>query len=326
LSPEEEEILDSRQEIEKPPDPELYTTLKRLIASPHHRLLVSLGGGSVAGIAGNIALLVLLEELDLRKYVGEIWGTSAGAMIGGGWATGTPAPRILDLAKEYKHPGWIGLSLGFSRLLFTTLLRFSLPDGFFGSNWLAKTIDAGLQVKTFEDCLIPFRCIACSDDGEARRKVFREGPLLPAIRASLSLPVFMLPPPPPEGETTVYYDGGMVEKTPLISPIAEHLRSGDPRKLVILATHFGNEGRPTRSRGFLKRILQVIDTLENKLWDYQLAEARNHRGPILLLLNPHLAAAGSFDISRLEAYYLQARKAFMDALQNAKIAMTFGSH
>jgi len=326
LSPEEEEILGSRGEIEKPPDPELYTTLRRLVANPRQRFLVALGGGSVAGIAGNIALVVILEELDLKKHVSEIWGTSAGAMIGGGWATGTPATAILEIARKYRHPGFLGLSLGFCRLLFTAVRRLSLPDGFFGSNWIVKTIDPGLRVKTFEECPIPFRCIACSDDGEGRRKVFREGPLLPAIQASLSLPVFMLPPPPQEGETTVYYDGGMVEKTPLISPIAEHLRSGDPRELVLLATHFGSPARLTRSRGFLKRILQVIDTLENRLWEYQLAEARTRRGPTLLLLNPQLAAAGNFDISKLWVYYLQARKAFLEALQDARIAIALGSH
>lgn len=217
------------------------------------------------------------------------------------------------------------MGLGIGRFLVTTLVRRSLPDGFFGSIRLGKIIDAGLSAKTFEDCTIPFRCIACSDDGEARRRIFHQGPLLPAIRASLSMPVFMLPPPPPDGETTVYYDGGLVEKTPLISPIAEHLRSGDPRKMVILATHFGTEARPTRARGFLQRMVQVIDTMENKLWDYQLAEARSHGGPTLLLLNPHLTPASNFDISRLEAYYLQARKAFLDALQNARIAMTLGS-
>ena len=105
MNPEKMEILDSRREIERPPDPDLYTTFTRLVGSPDHRFVVALGGGAVAGIIGNIALVMLLEELDIAKHVSQIWGTSAGAMIGGGWASGTRASRILEMARGYRHPG-----------------------------------------------------------------------------------------------------------------------------------------------------------------------------------------------------------------------------
>ncbi|MCH8001975.1 MAG: N-formylglutamate amidohydrolase, partial [Proteobacteria bacterium] len=94
------DIWRRREEIEAPPDPDRYTALRRLATSPEHRFVVSLGGGSVPGISGNLALIRLLEQLDLKSHVDEIWGTSAGAVVGGGWATGTDAETILDLLSE----------------------------------------------------------------------------------------------------------------------------------------------------------------------------------------------------------------------------------
>jgi len=322
-----DDVLSRRDEIESRPDPGDYSALIRLVTSPDRRLVLSLGGGATPGLCGNLALVRLLEELGLRSHVAEVWGTSAGAVVGGGWATGTPALDILPLVAGLARRGSIDFSWWplFLAIVLRPLGRL-LPDGVIRGRHFAATIEAGLRVPTFEECVVPFRCIAVADDGSHRRKVFRSGPLLPAIFSSMSLPGIVVPRRPLPDEECGYYDGGLVEKTPLISPISDHLRGGDPRKLLLLATHFaGRSSHRGPARGFIARFIQTINSLENALWEYQLEEARTrHKGKAeLLLVNPKLDDS-LFDFRRAHVYYLQARENFKEALQNGSLALTFG--
>ena len=70
--------------------PDRYTALVRMVAGGDRKLAVSLGGGSLPGLCGNLALVRILEELELRPHVGEVWGTSAGAVVGSPGASSTP--------------------------------------------------------------------------------------------------------------------------------------------------------------------------------------------------------------------------------------------
>lgn len=314
------------QEIRAPLDPAHYSTLLRLATDEKRRLVVGFGGGSAPGLCGNVALAEILEELGLRRHVRQVWGTSAGAVIGGAWATGTGARDIFELVRRLKRRGSVDYC--WWRLLFSLpLLPFGghLPDGLVHGRNFTRTIDDGLRVKTFEECEIPFFCIATSDDGEARRQVFRRGPLLSAIFASMSIPGVLLPPRRGAGASCGYHDGALVEKTPLISPIAEHARSGDERNLLLLSTHFGNDARQLPQRGFIARILQGIYATEELVWSYQLAEARGRPGVNLLVLNPHVECTSLFNFSAVDTYYLRSREVFKDLLQNARIGLSLGA-
>jgi hypothetical protein len=319
-----DDIVARRQQIEAPLDPNRYTALRRLATDPDHRLVVTFGGGSAVGLSGNVALAAILEELDLKGQVSQVWGTSAGAIVGGGWASGTPAKEALRLVKA----AYGSLDVCWLRLALALLLRpfgYPLPEGLIKGRRIAKLIDEGLRVKTFEDCPTQFRCIAITDDGQAHRTVLRQGPLLPAIYCSMSLPGIFMPHPSLPGQDCSYYDGGVVEKTPLLSPISEHLRSGDRRKLLLLATHFGSYGHLIPVRGFVHRFFQTIYALEDLAWPYQLAEARNYPNVVLVLLDPQIKVTNVLDLSLVETHYLQAREAFADALQNARLALSLGS-
>jgi hypothetical protein len=140
----------------------------------------------------------------------------------------------------------------------------------------------------------------------------------------MTLPGIFMPHGPLAGEDCSYYDGGIVEKTPLRSPISEHLRSGDPRKLLLLATHFTSHGQLRPARGFVHRFLQAVDVLEDLAWPYQLAEARNYPNVVLVLLDPQIEVPNVLNLSLLERHYLQAREAFTDNLQNARLALSLG--
>lgn len=320
-----QDVLAEREQIEAPVDPARYSTLQRLVCDEQHRVVVSFGGGSLAGLCGNLALARLLEELDLRRHVEEIWGTSAGAIVGGGWATGTDAHRILDLVRSLDRPGALDvhrLRLALSIIATMWPLRRPAPDGLINGREFWATIDAGLAVKTFEETPTTFRCLACNAEG-LTRKVFRRGELLPAIFASMSIPGVVVPRPAPD-DGKIYYDGGLVEKTPLFSPIADHLKRGDSRKMMLLCTHFGNEAVLGEACGFHNRFLATMYALENVAWDYQIKEARTRDDVVLSVINPRLGEKSMFDFSRTDLVYLTARARLKDLLQNAKIAATFG--
>lgn len=301
-----------------------FQALERLVSDPDRRVVVSFGGGGLPGICGNLALADIFDQLDLRKHVEQIWGTSAGAVVGGGWASGSSARSILEVVGSIKPRG--AVDVRWFSLAAAMLLRpfgRSLPDGIVAGEHFARAIDRGLSVPTFEECPTEFRCIAVHDDGSMRRKIFDKGPIRPAIFSSMSLPGVVIPRPHPDGST--YYDGGLLEKTPMISPIAEHKRRGDGRELLLIGTHFDNEPSKIHAHGFLSRFLQTIYAMEDVAWNYQLEEARKRKDVTLLLLNPKNDDRSLFDFRRVQANFDQAYGVFADRLQNAKLGYGLGT-
>ena len=305
-------------------DPARFTTLRRLVVDDGYRVVVSFGGGGVPGICINLALAELLERLELRPHVEQIWGTSAGAVVGGGWASGSSAGTVLDIVRGLNRRGSIDVQ--WTRIALAMLLaplRRSMPGGLVGGQRFWDAIEAGLAVETFEECPTEFRCIAVADDGSMRRVVFKRGPLLPAIFSSMSVPGIVVPRPHADGST--YYDGGLLEKTPLLSPIADHARRGDKRSLLLIGTHFDNQANKIPAHNFLARFLQTIYAMEDVAWHYQLEEARRRKNVTLLLLNPHSTDPSLFDFTRVDTNFEQGFEAFADLLQNAKIGYGLGA-
>jgi predicted acylesterase/phospholipase RssA len=305
-------------------DPSLYSTLRRMVVAEDHKFVVSFGGGSVPGIASNIALAQVIEDLGLREHVDEIWGTSAGAVVGGGWASGSSASRIYAGVRELNRRGTVDVRwLSLLRLVLMLPFGVRMPDGFVRGRHFQNAMRRGLSVSTFEECPTPFRCIAVTADGEARRKVFRTGELLPAMFASMSLPGVMLPMKG-FGENGGFLDGGLLEKTPLFSPIHEHRASGDPRRLVLLCTHHGGGSRGRPPRGFFERFIHSIDVLDDVAWGHQVEEARAAKDVILIVVDPHLTNVESLDFASVERHFTHARESFGDKLQNANLVAAFG--
>ena len=246
----------------EPLDPGKYTAFRRLFDDSNNKICLALGGGAVPGLCGNVALVHFLEELGLRDRVDSIWGTSAGAIVAAGWATGTKASEIYRGIASLDRRG--ALDVRWFELAKSFLLRFlgaKLPDALVRGRAFRRTIDAGLAVKTFEECSIPLRCIACESGEKTRTVIFDEGPLLPAILDSIAIPGILAP----AGKRD-YYDGGLVEKTPLLSPIAEHLRQNDGKRLVIVCTHYRPSAHRGRVRGFIERFMTTMYVLEDLTW------------------------------------------------------------
>ncbi len=322
-----EEVMSQRKEIEAHCDPAHFRVFKRMASNPDNYFVVSFGGGGLPGMAANTALLGILDELEIKPDVKEIWGCSAGATIGGPWSTGCSLNETMDVIKSMNNKNSIDLAKWeiFGKGIFKMLFFKKLPEGLIKGLKFLENIDKLLKVKTFEETQIPFRAIACTDDGHARKVIFRSGPLNKAIMASMCLPGISWPVQDWNGKPYGYFDGGLVEKTPLPSIIEDHLRTGRKTKLVIVCTRFASTQRVKKPVGFLSRITSVFDTLADTIWEAQLIEADQASNCTHIILNPRLPFGSMLDFSAFMINYLWSRKMFKEQLSNAKIAERFGA-
>ncbi len=323
-----EEVMAQRKEIEAPCDPAHFRVFKRMASNPENHFVVSFGGGGLPGLAANTALLGLLDELEIRPDIKEIWGCSAGAAIGGAWSTGASLSEIMDMLNSMNSKTAIDLAKWeiFGKGIFKMLFLKKLPEGLIKGRKFLESIDKLLKVKTFEETLIPFRAIACTDDGHARKVIFKSGPLIDAIMASMCLPGLSWPIQDWNGKPYGYFDGGLVEKTPLPSIIEDHLRTGRKSKLIIVCTRFSNTQRVTKPVGFLSRFVSVFDTMAETIWEAQLIETEQASNCTQVILNPRLPFGSMLDFDALFVNYLWSRKIFKEQLSNAKLVQRFDAH
>lgn len=320
-----EELLSEREAIEAPCNPSQYRILKRIAANPDNHLAIGLGAGSAPGLAGNLALAGLLSELELTPFIKEVWGVSAGAIIGGAWCSGANVDRMMTGLEELDRngtvdfAGWEVLVLGLMRLL---LFR-KFPEGLVRGRKFREAVERSLLVQSFEECELPFRVIACTDDGHGQKVVFRQGPLLNAIMASMCIPGVVFPVPDWNGGQHGYFDGAVIEKTPLMSIIEDHHRESRKHQLVVICSHFSDSGRVLKPEGFIQRMMNAMHRLEDQAWEYQAMKARDASNCKFLVLNPHMKEGGPFDFSTIRFNYLWARKMFKEQLSNARLATRF---
>jgi len=167
------------------------------------RIGLVLGGGGARGLAH----LAVLQELEnLRIPISCISGSSAGALVGGIYATGRPLDEVV---KRIRDADWDLMlsgtparqSLPFSakinddkNLTDVTLgldgngLR--LPRRAIGSQRIdrfVRELTEDAYATSFDDLAIPFKAVAANlVSGDAR--VFSSGDLATALRASMAVP------------------------------------------------------------------------------------------------------------------------------------------
>jgi predicted acylesterase/phospholipase RssA len=318
-------ILGEAEQIEESCRPGDYRVLTRLVGNPENHLAIGFGGGSVPGLAGNCALARILEELELLDHVKEVWGTSAGSVVGAGWSGGADALTILEQLGRMKHADAVDVPRWelFVRGAWRFLRSRAVPEGFIRGEAFRKAIQGMLPVSRFEDTRFPYRVIACTDDGRARKVVFREGEMINAVMASMCIPGVMCPVSAWDGSDGGYFDGGVVEKTPLVSIMEEHGRANRSSQLLVLCTHYSAASREQRPQGFAQRFVSTITVLEEIAWEAQRERAFLDPGVKAIVLNPHFEYGTMFDFERVRFLYLCARKAYKQQLSNAGLSLRF---
>ncbi|MFH1169171.1 MAG: patatin-like phospholipase family protein [Chloroflexota bacterium] len=138
------------------------------------RVGLALGGGAARGLA-HVGVLEVLEGEGIPVDV--IAGTSAGAIAGALFAQGKSSRQITKLAME----------LGGKKLAF--LIDLSLPkSGFISGRKLQALLTGSISASVqFSDLKIPFACVA-ADIETGEEVVIDRGPVLAALRASISIP------------------------------------------------------------------------------------------------------------------------------------------
>lgn len=154
---------------------------------------VVLGGGGARGFAHLGVLRALAETGVPIDWVG---GTSIGAIVAANVARGDP-PEV-SLARCKRH---------FSSIFDPTLPLVSLLAG----RRIRAELELGFGARTIEDLPIPFLCVS-TNLSRAAQAVHERGPLVRAIRASISLPGIL---PPVSMGVDLHVDGALVNNLPI---------------------------------------------------------------------------------------------------------------
>ena len=166
-----------------------FVAMKKKIA------LVLSGGG-----ARGLAHIGAIEALESHGYeITSIAGCSMGALIGGMYAAGK-LPEVKD---------WV---LALDRRKVLSLVDFSLSlTHLVKGDRVMEALKEIVPDVNIEDLPIPYTAVA-TDWNSGKEVVFDHGSLYDAIRASISIPLFLNPV---RREEMLLVDGGLVNSLPL---------------------------------------------------------------------------------------------------------------
>lgn len=185
-----------------------FVAMKKKIA------LVLSGGG-----ARGLAHIGAIETLESHGYeITSIAGCSMGALIGGMYAAGK-LPEVKD---------WV---LALDRRKVLSLVDFSLSlTHLVKGDRVMEALKEIVPDVNIEDLPIPYTAVA-TDWNSGKEVVFDHGSLYDAIRASISIPLFLNPV---RWEDMLLVDGGLVNSLPL-NRVVRH--SGDLLFGINVSTH-----------------------------------------------------------------------------------------
>ncbi len=139
-----------------------------------HKIGLALGSGAARGLA-HIGVLDVLQKEGIP--IDMVAGTSAGAMIGALYAQSKDIEWIKSLALELKAPKMVSL-------IDPAIPKSGLIKGRNVKRLLSSYFKGDVKI---EQMKIPFACVA-TDVETGEEMVFDHGPVLDAIRASISIP------------------------------------------------------------------------------------------------------------------------------------------
>lgn len=200
---------------------------------------LALGSGGARGFC-HIGVLKAFEECNIPVYC--ISGCSHGALVGGCYAAGVGIEKMTEVAKTSTMNAIVDLNISFKN------------NGFLKGQKAVKIVKKLVGDTLIEDCAIPFRATACNVN-TAELVVFKSGPLLNAMRASMSIPIIFHAVE--QSKDSVLVDGGVIERVPISS--ARDMGAD----IVIAVDAIGApSGDFVRNRGFAKmfeRIYTIMD-------------------------------------------------------------------
>lgn len=197
--------------------------------SAANRIAFVLGGGGGPFGAHEVGMLRALIERGIAPDL--VLGTSIGAINGVAVAADPSAAGIDRLTDAWFD---IERSKVFDSSVVRQLARLARTRTHLHSNaTLCAMLDTLLPVERIEELAVPFQCVAASIE-RAREHWFADGPIVPAVVASASVPGLLAPVKVGDEH---FIDGGVVNSIPLSRAIA----LGAERVYVL---HVGRLDRP----------------------------------------------------------------------------------
>jgi len=177
-------------------------------------VVLSSGGGR--GVYAHTGFLLALEALGIE--VAAVAGCSAGALVGGVYASGTDLHQWQEaIANVRTREYWTADS--WTRFFWNMIVRKG--RGYSGISDACAAIEfvqRNLTAKRFEQCKIPFYSLAMNLT-RGTKTLFSEGELAPRIMASAAMPVLYRPV---EIDGDLYCDGAMIEISPTEAICCKH--------------------------------------------------------------------------------------------------------
>lgn len=161
---------------------------------------LALGGGGARGLA-HIGVLKVFEQEGVP--IDRIAGSSVGALIGALYAAGSSTEDLERMAHDI---GWSALT-NYSGV---TMVRLIMVQTLLSTDRMEAYLRKRMGDIRFDELKIPFVC-AATDLQTGERVVFREGPVVPAARASATIPGLFSPV---VFRHRYLVDGGLVSNLP----------------------------------------------------------------------------------------------------------------
>lgn len=244
------------------------------------RLALVLGGGGTKGVA-HIGVLSEFEKAGIPIDI--IVGCSAGSIVGAIYADYPDAARTKKLMVPLRTWDILDISLLYCRY------------GFVQGRALNRFLTKNLHSRTFEELQIPLYIVA-TDVLAGELVSMNSGPLIPAVRASASVP-FVFPPLPLHERWLV--DGGVADPVPVKTARATGAA-------VVVAVDLGSllpKTCPTNLFGVATRSAEIKFLLQSE----SCVDGAD------VVIRPNLGDMGMFDDKNQEHVYqagaLAARKA-----------------
>jgi NTE family protein len=263
-----------------------------------------LGGGGARGIA-HLGAIKALAELGYEPDA--IAGCSMGAVVGSMVASGMSPGEVID---------------AFRSLQAHELLDFGAMGGIIGGKRIEKKI-AEYVPDTFEELKVPLKVTAV-DVQTGRLVILGKGELVPALRASSSLPG-ILSPTVHEGRT--FIDGGLLNNLPTdvirtmtLSPVVAVDVAAPPNRRLDFERHRGFFEKLKRlKRGEFRTLTIELFMKSFDIPAYTITEMRLATHPPELLIRPELDVNfGVEDIARAEEAYDEGYRATMEAARGGE--------
>ena len=300
------------------------------------RIYLALSGGGL-GLVCHIGMIKFIEDMGIT--VERVYGTSAGAIIGGLYAAGMNSRQMMEAVLGLKSPSELfgrGARHFILRALKSEIISLTSPNsletgamynGYKLENYLRNVLFAfcGRDYKLGE-LKIPYSAIAFKigsgniiNGDESVKEVFssEKNPdlsLVDVIRASTSIPAIF---PPKRIGNSYYIDGGVVEHLPVVTGYEDWLRNGRllRRSLAIFAVNLGY-GRVrviTNKKIMPHDMVMYAIGVQGKIIDnYNLLRVhRPRKGSSVILVKPRCYDLGLMDFGKIpEALSVSAENIF----------------